>query len=248
MIVQTRWHQDDLSGWVLASEPEEPERWHIVSLEAIKTDASPVVPATCTVEPDWRKSGEPLNSTRLSIKRLKSTKNKLGTYFWEALYQQRPSPLEGGMIKREWVQRYIEESGFDFIAQSWDTASKASELNCPWACTTWGVKGDRSYLLDVHTEKYEYPDGKRQVVMMAQRWKPLYVLIEDKSTGQSLLQELRRERSFAFTLVPIEPKGDKVTRMSIESAAFEGGRVYLPQLAPWLMTMNRYCLDILMFH
>ncbi|MEM9214063.1 MAG: terminase family protein [Cyanobacteria bacterium P01_F01_bin.150] len=243
VIVQTRWHQDDLSGWLLENEKEEPENWHIVSLEAIKTESEPVIPDTCTLEPDWRKVGEPLNPVRLSLSRLKKICGKIGSYFWEALYQQRPSPLEGGKIKRKWIQRYSEPPLFDYLVQSWDTASKAKDLNCPWCCTTWGVKGAIAYLLDVHTHRYEYPDGKHQVQALADKWQPLYVLIEDKSTGQSLLQEHRRDYDYRYNDVEIQPEGDKITRMVVESAAFEGGRAMLPEKADWLADYEKLLFD-----
>lgn len=243
VIVQTRWHQDDLSGWLLENEKEEPENWHIVSLEAIKTDANVFVPKTCTIEADWREIGQPLNPVRLSLGRLQKIRGTVGSYFWEAMFQQRPAPIEGGKIKRKWIQRYAELPIFEYIVQSWDTASKASELNCPWCCSTWGVKGATAYLLDVHTHRYEYPDGKHQVQTMADKWKPLYVLIEDKSTGQSLLQEHRRDENYRYNDVGILPTGDKVTRMVVESAAFQGGRAILPERADWLADYEKLLFD-----
>jgi len=61
IVVQTRWHQDDLSGWLLEKEKtsEEPENWHVISLEAIAGN-KPERPPTCTMETDWRKPGDPL--------------------------------------------------------------------------------------------------------------------------------------------------------------------------------------------
>ena len=101
VIMMTRWNQQDLCGWLLSqeSEDEEPERWHVVSFEAIK-EADPIeIPATCTLEPDDRKVGEPLCPERYSIAKLRKIAKRIGTYFWNSLYRQRPTAKEGNMFK-----------------------------------------------------------------------------------------------------------------------------------------------------
>lgn len=97
VIVQTRWHEDDLSGWLLEEEKgsDTPERWHIVSMEAIKESESLELPDTCTLEPDPRKVGEPLCDEVRSLDRLKSIAKKIGPYYFSALFQQKPTPGDG---------------------------------------------------------------------------------------------------------------------------------------------------------
>lgn len=101
IIIQTRWHESDLSGHVLSKEIEEPENWHIIHFEAIKDDEPPTYPETCTVEPDGREPGEPLNPQRYTLDKLNKIARRIGNYFFNALYQQRPSPRSGGMFARE---------------------------------------------------------------------------------------------------------------------------------------------------
>jgi predicted phage terminase large subunit-like protein len=101
VVMMTRWNENDLCGWLLSQEAEgeEPERWHIVSFEAIK-EADPIeIPSTCTLEPDDRQVGEPLCSERYSLEKLKKIAKRVGTYFWNALYRQRPTAKEGNMFK-----------------------------------------------------------------------------------------------------------------------------------------------------
>ncbi len=101
VIMMTRWNEQDLCGWLLSqeSEEEEPERWHVVSFEAIK-EADPIeIPATCTLESDDRTVGEPLCAERYSLAKLRKISKRIGTYFWNALYRQRPTAKEGGMFK-----------------------------------------------------------------------------------------------------------------------------------------------------
>ena len=73
----------------------------------------------------------------------------------------------GNMVKWEWFQIYGElptREANDRIVQSWDTASKAAELNDYSVCTTWLVKGNDYYLIDVVRERLEYPNLKHRVL------------------------------------------------------------------------------------
>ena len=141
---------------------------------------------------------------------------------------------EGGIIKSEWFKRY-NAAPFEpmMIVQSWDTAYKDKQINDPSVCTTWAVTRHGYYLLDVFRDRMDYPAVKRAVKSLAEKWKPHAILIEDKASGQSLIQELRAEG--ALPVIPIEPEGDKVSRMNAVSALFESGLVYLPEVASWLL-------------
>lgn len=103
IVIQTRWHEEDLAGWLLEEEHgDEPEEWHVVSFEAIKTGDEPDVPDTCTLEADWRKVGEALWPERYDVPKLTKIKARLGTHWWSALYNQRPQPRAGNKFKRYW--------------------------------------------------------------------------------------------------------------------------------------------------
>ena len=99
VVVQTRWHEDDLSGYLLSLELEEREDWYIVNLPAIcDPDDLPTFPASCTVHPDWRDKGEPLCPERYPLERLHKVAKRIGEYFFGALFQQWPRPRDGGMF------------------------------------------------------------------------------------------------------------------------------------------------------
>lgn len=107
IIIQTRWHEDDLSGWLLAEEEaggEYAEKWHIVRMEAIKDDEAEPIPATCTLEPDFRFYGEALCPERYDLRKLQAMRNRLGSYYFAALYQQTPRAREGNFFKRGWFE------------------------------------------------------------------------------------------------------------------------------------------------
>ena len=136
VIIQTRWHEDDLSGYILSKEEEEPEHWHIIHFEAIKEaepdlsisendrpkNIRPEYPGTCTIEPDPRKEGEALAPLRYPIEKLKKFANRIGSYFFGALFQQRPGPPEGNMFKRYWFELAIRVPSACRRVRYWDKA------------------------------------------------------------------------------------------------------------------------------
>lgn len=141
---------------------------------------------------------------------------------------------EGGLIKAQWFRRYhTPPQEFLRIVQSWDTAYKPDEHNDYSVCTTWGERrGGGYFLLDVFRKRMAYPELKRAAVSLAERWRPSAVLVEDKGSGTSLIQELRAIT--ALPVIPVDPKGvNKVDRLVAVSSLFEAGLVYLPSVAPW---------------
>jgi predicted phage terminase large subunit-like protein len=233
VIIQTRWNEDDLSGWLLAQEEYEPEHWHIVNFEAIKSDVPTKFPATCTVEPDWRSPGEALCPERYDLVKLQKIKARIGEFFFGALYQQRPYPAEGNIIKLAWFRRYdTPPENPTMIVLSWDTASKAKELSAYSVCTVWFVTESGFYLMDVWRDRVEMPRLQSTVISLGERWAPNAILIEDKASGTGVIQLVQAKAW--LPIVPIEPEGDKVTRLAVESPAIEAGRVWLPNHAPWL--------------
>ena len=79
--------------------------------------------------------------------------------------------------------------------------------------------------------RYDFPTLRARALALANLHQPSSILIEDVGTGTALIQELRQHRRNA---IPVRPERDKITRMSIQSAKFEAGQVYLPEWAPWL--------------
>ena len=86
----------------------------------------------------------------------------------------------------------------------------------------------------MHREKLDYPTLRRRVIEKAEQYEPYAILIEDKSSGISLIQELKQLRSHKIEPY-VPPTGtDKVMRLHAVSDLFESGLVYLPDQAPWL--------------
>ena len=150
-----------------------------------------------------------------------------------------------GIIKNEWWNYYeeadIEKSKTRKIIQSWDTAFKSNEENDFSVCTTWAVLDNGYYLLNMLRERVEFPELKRNFIKQYEEWKPNYVLVEDKASGQSLIQEI--QRNTRIPIKPIKVKGDKVARVHAITPIIEAGRVYLPKNKKWVKDFLNECED-----
>jgi predicted phage terminase large subunit-like protein len=230
IVIMQRLHVDDLVGYLLQREP-----WVYLRLPAIAEVEQPI-----PIGPGRtyaRKAGELLHPVRESKEVLDRIKMALGSFNFSAQYQQCPVPPEGEIIKWEWFRLYDElpaRTANDRIVQSWDTASKAEEINDFSVCTTWRISGNDYYLLDVLREKLKYPDLKRRIIDHALRSKANSIIIEDKGSGIALIQELQRETTDVPHPIAFTPEADKVTRMHAQSAKIEAGQVHLPRRAEWL--------------
>lgn len=227
IIVMQRLHVDDLAGHVLAR-----GGWEHLVLPAIAEmdQAIPIGRGRL----HHRRVGDVLDPARQPRWVLEQLQRDIPAFDFAAQYQQSPVPPKGNMFDTAAAQRYEGDLGAeagDVIVQSWDTATKPGELNDASVCTTWLARRGAYYLADVFRARLGYPDLRRAVIDLHGRWRPEVVLIEDKSSGQSLIQDLVSDRVWAS---PIQPEGDKVMRAHTATWPFQAGRVVLPRTAPWL--------------
>jgi predicted phage terminase large subunit-like protein len=231
ILIMHRLHEDDLVGHVLAQED-----WEVVRFPAIaEADERYLIDTLAGPRVFTRARGEALHPARESIHMLEQIRRTIGEYNFAGQYQQAPAPLGGGLVKAAWFRHWAPDelpATFDRVVQSWDTASKATELNDFSVCTSWGILGKNLYLLDVLRRRMEYPELKRAVREQYARFRPSVVLIEDKASGTQLIQELIAEGLYAVTRY--QPQSDKVMRMHAQTSMIENGFVHLPDTAPWL--------------
>ena len=142
--------------------------------------------------------------------------------------------MDVGRIKRSWWQFYDLDDVSRLRSQSsdiyisWDTAQKVKELSDYSVGTVWLRIKDDYYLLEMVCDKLLFPDLVRTAIDLNNRYRPTYNLIEDKSSGVSLIQELREKRP-NMPIKPIDPgQMDKGQRLDIATPAIESGRVHLP--------------------
>lgn len=225
VVVMQRLHANDLSGHLLAK-----GGWEHLCIPAVAETRTAIDFGRVRLV---REAGDVLHPARESAAAIERQKIEMGSYAFAGQYQQRPAPAEGGIFKAHWFARYAApQESYQRVVQSWDTANKASQLNDPSCCTTWGVREGGYDLLQVLVRRLEYPDLKALVARQAEAFGPDAILIEDKASGQQLLQDLRRETR--LPLIGILPTADKITRASGVSALVEAGKVALPTHAAWL--------------
>jgi len=189
ILIMQRLHEDDLVGHLLQQ-----GGWKILKFPAIAIEDETHIIQNCYGTRTVRRvKGTALHPERESEDQLADIRRNLGEYNFAGQYQQEPAPLGGGMVKLDWLKTYKvgeEPAQFDLVFQSWDTAVKATELSDYSVCTTWGKKDQNLYLLHVLRQRMEYPELKRAVRGQAARFNATTVLIEDKSSGTELIQEL----------------------------------------------------------
>ncbi len=197
---------------------------------------------------DKRKVEGELLSARDTAEVIKQIKREMGSYGYAAQYQQRPAPLEGGMIKKHWFKlyQYNELPDIEYIIQSWDTALTANDNSNYSACTTWGVFLDRYdnenvILLSCWRDRLEYPELRDRVKRLANdyrdtgnnrlplsvKYKPDSIIIEAKASGDPLIQDLRRAGVYAQAFMP-NKHGDKIQRVRLVTSLIESGIIWMP--------------------
>jgi hypothetical protein len=170
IVIMQRLHLDDLVGHVL-----EQGGWELLKLPAIATeDEAHRIWTPYGTRVHHRRQGQALHPERESLTTLAQLRQGAGEYNFAGQYQQDPVPMGGGMVKGHWFQTYTQDAlpNQGQTVQSWDTASKESELADYSVCTTWRVHGKKVYLVHVLRQKMDYPALKRAVQAEAQQFRP----------------------------------------------------------------------------
>jgi predicted phage terminase large subunit-like protein len=146
--------------------------------------------------------------------------------------------LAGKIFKREWFRYYdLVPDDFEQIVQAWDTAWEEHE-GADWSvCVTAGLRQGQIYILDVFRAKLETPDLLKAMRSQWEHWKPQVIVVEDKASGKSALQILKRESTLPVVAISPGTK-DKVARARAVTPYLESGRLHLRQGALWLQAFE----------
>jgi predicted phage terminase large subunit-like protein len=213
VLVQTRWSDKDLPKHLLDTEKN---KWEILDLPAISDE------------------GKALWPTRFPISTLEEIKKTLGSADFEALYQQRPSPAEGSMIKRHWFKFYRELPKLTEKIQSWDLTFSDSKNSDFVVGQVWGSVGADKYLIDQIRGRMDFPTSIQAIRQFSYKHPETFTkIIEEKANGAAAIATLKREIS---GLIPYNPRTSKEARVMAISPEIEAGNVWLPDpsIAPWI--------------
>jgi predicted phage terminase large subunit-like protein len=230
IVIQTRWHESDLSGWLLSQEHEEPEGWHIVSMEAIKSEETQPLPPSCTLELDTREIGAALCPERYPVQRLEQLRGQLGNYFWASLYQQRPIPPGGGMFKREWFEIVGAAPSDATRCRYWDKAgSEKASADYSAGVKIARDKAGQYYIEDVRRGQWSALAREqimRQTAEMDGRMTMIGIEQEPGSGGLESAQSSVRNLA-GFNVKAEKVTGEKQVRAMPFAAQCEGRNVKL---------------------
>jgi predicted phage terminase large subunit-like protein len=232
VIILTRWHEDDLAGRIL-SNPEEAAQWTIVNLPCVAEEDDPL----------GRKPGELLWPEHGFDEKWAARKKKsVGPRTWASLYQQRPAPAEGQILKRKWWKYYtVRPSKFDEIILSWDMTFKDKKESDYVVGQAWGRKGADKYLLDQVRAKMDFPTTVQTFVSFSAKFpRAKAKLVEDKANGPAVISTLKGK---VPGIIAVNPEGGKIARAEAASVDAEAGNVYLPDpsIAPWVHDFVEEC-------
>jgi predicted phage terminase large subunit-like protein len=229
-IIQTRWHMDDLTGRVVKdmSQNDKSDQYEVVEFPAI-------------IEVKDKESEElvekPLWPEFFDLAALERTKASMPLFQWNAQYQQQPTAEEAAIVKREWWQIWEKESPpmCEYIIMSLDSAAEKHNRADFTALTTWGVffneeaNAHNIILLNSIKERLEFPELKELAMEQYSMWEPDAFIVEKKSSGVALYQEMRRMGLVIQEYTPHRGSGDKLARLNSVSDIIASELVWVPQ-------------------
>jgi predicted phage terminase large subunit-like protein len=256
VVIQTRWHTDDLAGWL---QEEFPGEWLVISLPAIAEDDEEIWLPDDLTAPAWtRAKGEPLWAQKYDLEALEKLRKDQGGpegYWWLSLYQQRPTPLGGGVLKPADFRTYeLVEGGYLLdtpagpllIASStlgrfgtMDLAASEKKMADFTVVGAFGLAPPNLLVLDILRGHWAGPDLARVAGRILHTHKLAYLGVESVGLGLSIVQDMQRGNPLEapprlpLPVKGIPPQGDKVTRALTLAARMGSGHVYVNKRAPW---------------
>lgn len=230
ILIQTRWHEDDLAGRLLNPEYHFADKVKLLNIpcEAEENDIL-----------GRHEGGALFPEIGKDDVWLADTKKSLNTRTWLAMYQGRPTSAEGNMLKRTWWKWYKELPELPIKIMSVDATFKDNEKNDFVSIQVWGKTGPDMYLIDRHKAHMDFPTTMQAIKNMKTRHKDIRgIYIEDKANGSAIIQVLRKNIG---GIIPVEPYGSKEARVSAVSPFIEAGNAYLPSEAQWINDFVEEC-------
>lgn len=233
-VIQTRWHQSDLTGRLVQDmvNNEGADQYEVIEFPAILEIKVKDENGEETGEIEQR----PLWPEFFDMAALLRTKASMPVFQWNAQYQQNPTGEEAAIIKREWWRLWPKEDPphVEYIIMSLDAAAETSNRADFTALTTWGVffneeeDNHQIVLLNSIKKRLEFPDLKAMCLEEYRQWEPDSFIVEKKSAGTAIFQEMRRMGIPVQEYTPHRGTGDKLARLNSVSDIISSGMVWVP--------------------
>ena len=243
ILIQTRWHEDDLAGRILPEDYDgetgwvvgrDGERWFAVNLPALAEANDPL----------GRAAGDALWPEWYAPAMLETEKIVQGPRNWAALYQQRPAPEQGNYFLKDWWRWYETAPPVEtlriFGASDYAVTADGGDF------TVHGIAGvdpdDNLYVLDWWREQTASDVWVETLLDLMDRWRPIQWAEErgqiEKSVGPFIDKRMRERRVYC-TREQFTSAVDKPTRAQAFRARMAMGKVYWPKTAPWIDEVYR---------
>jgi predicted phage terminase large subunit-like protein len=256
-VIQTRWHMDDLTGRLTRDmgHNELADKYEVVEFPAVfeteKTVQEPIDPEdpespTRAVTKIVEKALWP---EFYDLTALHRTKASMPLFQWNAQYQQNPTAEEAAIVKREWWNLWPHEDPptCEYTIMSLDAAAETNNRADFTAITVWGVfkyegnvkdsEGNTVGVVDTFNlillnsirRRVEFPELKDLASREYAQWQPDAFIVEKKSNGTPLYQELRRSGIMVQEYTPHRGSGDKMARLNSVADIIRSRMVWVPQ-------------------
>lgn len=237
--IQQRLHEDDFAAYLI-----EKGTFHHLCLPSIAERRQ-----TCQLfgERNWvREIGDVLSPNREPKEVLDQIKAEIGSYAFQAQYQQDPTPGSSEFLSIDdlhLVEKMPGRQKFVRFVQSWDTAVKDGP-RCDYSVGLtfgWHAEEERWYLIDVIRERLKFPELMDRVKAARMHWRADRVLVEDSQLGSGIIQQMRTEAHGVY--VPVKPTDGKVERFVRQTDWIKSGKLVIPTDRAWFDAFRRELLQ-----
>ena len=228
ILIMTRWHEDDLAGWLLSRAASGGQQWDVLNLPMIAESEDPLGrTAGERLWPDWF-TQEMVDEARRDPRR------------WSALYQQRPAPEEGAFFRRDWLRWYDDPPRRETLrlygASDYAVTAGGGDY------TVHGVAGvdadDNLFVLDWWRAQTDSAAWIDMLVGMIGRWRPVEWAEESdqiaRSLGPFIDTRIRESRTYCYRRQLPAGGADKAAKAQAIRGRMAQGKLYLPAKAPWV--------------
>ena len=231
LVILTRWHDDDLAGWLLEQEKDGGDSWEVIKYPAIAED-----------DEKYRKKYEPLHPARYDAEALLRIQKAVGPRDWSALYQQNPVADEGDYFKVG-MFKYYREKSLDKkklkIYCAWDLAIGKADRNDYSVGVVVGVdQEDKMYVMHVERGKWDGYELVEKILDVYEEYRPSIVGIErghiEMALGPFLKKRIAERGLYEMYLMELKTgRRDKEARARAIQGRMQQGMVFFPKFELW---------------
>ena len=243
LVIQTRWHDDDLSGRLIEAMGEGGDQYEIVSYSAVATE-----------DEKYRFKGEALHKERYDVEALQRIERAIGARDWSALYQQKPVADEGAYFQKSWFRFYRQEDmppvdELEFYT-AWDLAIGTKEENDYTVGVTVAIdRAENIYVVDMQRDQWDGAEVVESLITTWQRWRSQVTGVEKGQIEMAIAPFLQKQitelKAWEFYIEPLKTgRRDKMARARSIQGMIKSGKVFFPSPSEvsWSSTMTNELL------